>query len=379
MPVILFECSVDSKLIKPSKQGQHATLHTSSQAHIKSHKKQKATSLIRYQYFLAMQITSFTLTFSSAMLSMAAAYPDYVPSCRIGSSSVGSYHKDSSNGRSVTAGTMADSGFDLYIDGFVVNPSFTRTLDTFKSYNVTVKGSAGQQYKGAFLALAVDGFDVGDALLPFAPHVKSQDCDEEVSGVHHSEASLKTEFTTTMQVDAVYATITLDVNIVVFNNETGSAYYHTQYKLASVNATMAPTAAPTKPPTNAPTKSPTGVPTKNPTKAPSKSPTKAPTNKPMSAPTTNAPVSSSTKAPKSPSRHPTVAPLEANVPPTPTGAPSKAPAKAPVLAPTNSIVTAPTGSPVKAPTKAPSMLPTKAPTTKRKRCGRLRRLARLCK
>jgi hypothetical protein len=345
------------------------------------------------QYILTMQITSFIVVVSCAMFSIANAYPDYVPSCRIGSSSVGSYHKDDSNGRSVTAGTMADSGFDLYIDGVAVNPNATRTFDTFKSYNVTVKGAAGQQYKGAFLALAVEGFDVGDALLPLAPHVKSQECDDEVAGVHHSEASLKTEFIATMRVDAAYATITLDVNIVVFNNETGSVYYHTQYKLASVNATMAPT----KPPTNAPSKSPTMAPSKNPTKSPSKNPTKSPsksptkspsksptkapskspTKGPVSAQTTNAPVGTSTKAPKFSSRQPTLAPFEASVPP-PTGAPTKAPAKAPVSAPTNSFVTAPTKSPVKAPTKAPFVAPTKAPA-KRKKCRRLRRLAGLCK
>jgi hypothetical protein len=344
---------------------------------------QNAASSIQYRidYFLTMQITSLFLAVSFAMFSMANALPDYVPSCTIGSSAIGRDHMDSSNGRRVTEGTMADSGFDLYIDGIVVNPDITRTFDTFKSYNVNVKGSAGQLYKGAFLALAVDGFDVSDALLPLAPHVKSQECGDEVSGVHHSEASLKTEFTATMQVDDVYATITLDVNIVALNNETGSAYYHTQYKLASVDATMAPTAAPTNAPTKSPTmvpsKTPTKAPSKTPTRAPSKSPTKGPSIMPMRAPATNAPVGASTKAPMSSARLSTVAPFVATVPPS-TGAPTKVPVKAPMSAPTNSFVTAPTKSPVKAPTKAPSMTPTKAPTKNRK-CGRFRRLARLCK
>jgi hypothetical protein len=157
--------------------------------------------------------------------------------------------------RNVTNGTLALGGFELVIDGVVVNPNTTRTLETLKNYSVVVRGTTGgRQFRGAFLMLGLNGTDLSTNLLPLASYQRTPSCfGYGIAGVSHTENGLKTTFNGVLYLDTVRPVISLDVNIVTDNSDVaGSKFYYSAYKIASVVATKAPTKSPTKAPVTPP-------------------------------------------------------------------------------------------------------------------------------
>jgi hypothetical protein len=191
--------------------------------------------------------------------------------------------------RNVTNGTLALGGFELVIDGVVVNPNATRTLETLKNYSVVVRGTTtGRQFRGAFLMLGLNGTDLSTNLLPLASYQRTPSCiGSGIAGVSHTENGLKNTFNGVLYLDAVRPIISLDVNIVTDNSDAaGSKFYYSNYRIASVVGTKAPVTPPVAPPVAPPVVSPT---------APKAA---APTAPKAAAPTATAPVVAPTASTK---------------------------------------------------------------------------------
>uniref|UniRef100_A0A1I8IAR7 RRM domain-containing protein n=2 Tax=Macrostomum lignano TaxID=282301 RepID=A0A1I8IAR7_9PLAT len=128
----------------------------------------------------------------------------------------------------------------------------------------------------------------------------------------------------------------IPVDVLEADQESPSVTGKSLQPTPSIQASKAPTQAPTQ----APTHSQTQAPTHSQTQAPNQQPTQAPTHSQTQAPT------------QAPNQQPTQAPNQA-----PTRAPSQTPNRAPNRAPTQ----APNQTPTRAPTQAPKQQPTRAP------------------
>jgi hypothetical protein len=176
------------------------------------------------------------------------ALPNIAPICavnQLGSAAVRGPHVNNAT-RTVKSGSLAAGGFAVFVDSVALNASTVRTIEAGKAIRMFVRSATllpnsttpDKSFRGLHVLLAVNSgaVNVSNALVPVSPFVKSPNCTSTfISGISHAEPTLKTGMLANLQVNAAFANITLDVNLVVSNNNvSGSTFYFTQYKLASV-------------------------------------------------------------------------------------------------------------------------------------------------
>ena len=186
--------------------------------------------MIRFVTFLLLCITIVVPT------PVVYGWPRGAPICESGSANVRSLHLD--KGRDPRTGDIQTNGFDVFLNGTLIQPGSELNPTRFKAHtdlNVTVKSRTGETFRGVLLLLHQFGVNVhlGEGLLPLGPFKKAFGCGgTNISGVTHSENSMKTEVTSNLHYDNTGGVCTLDVNIVVANNEIdGSAYFFSEYYL----------------------------------------------------------------------------------------------------------------------------------------------------
>lgn len=167
------------------------------------------------------------------------ALPNGAPSCVSGDVNVQSLHLDPS--RNPRTGEIFDNGFDVFLDGKLIPAGTMENPTLFEAHidhNVTVKSSRGEKFRGILLLLHQVGVDVhlGEGLLPFEPYKEAVGCGgTPISGVTHAENSMKSEATALLHYDNTDGIVTLDVNIVIANNDRdGSAYFFSEYRLRAM-------------------------------------------------------------------------------------------------------------------------------------------------
>jgi hypothetical protein len=119
------------------------------------------------------------------------------------------------------------------LNGTLIQPGtklFPTTFPAPTNVNVTIKSNTGETFRGILLLLHQVGVNVhvGEGLLPQEPFYKAAvGCGgTNISGVTHSENSMKSEATAILHYDNTDGVYTLDMNIVTANNAIdGSAYF----------------------------------------------------------------------------------------------------------------------------------------------------------
>jgi hypothetical protein len=224
---------------------------------------------------------------------LVRARPDGAPNCELNGAAPMSQHLTSSPVKSRVTGSIADYGYDLVINGRIMDPNgvgqvlvnTTQAVQFRLRPSVTIPPEA---WRGVLLIVHQAGVDRSTELTPVTPaYTVAGGCTgQPVSGVTHPDNGLKNTSAPValLRMTQLNSTnLRLNVNLVIANNATNSIYYYSQFALEAVTAlapTRAPTRAPIRPPTKSPNKAPTKAPIQPPTKAPTKPPTKVPTRAP---------------------------------------------------------------------------------------------------
>lgn len=188
---------------------------------------------------MSKTLAAFLLLYSAAAV---FALPNGAPSCVSGDANVQSLHLDPN--RNPRTGEIFDNGFDVFLDGKLIKAGTIESPTMFEAHvdhNITVKSNRGEKFRGILLLLHQVGVDVhlGEGLLPFEPLKEAIGCGgTPISGVTHSENSMKGEATALLHYDNSDGIVTLDVNIVIANNDRdGSAYFFSEYRLRAIEGT----------------------------------------------------------------------------------------------------------------------------------------------
>jgi hypothetical protein len=224
-----------------------------------------------------------------------SARPDGAPNCELNGAAPMSQHLISSPIKSHITGSIADYGYDLVINGRVMDPNggvgqFLVNQTQAVQFRLRPNASTlPEPWRGVLLIVHQTGVDRSTALTPVMPTYQAAGgcTGQPVSGVTHPDNERKNTSAPValLRINQLNSTnLRLNVNLVIANNATNSIYYYSQFNLETVTA-LAPTRVPTRRPTRAPTRAPTKAPTKAPIRPSTKSPTKAPTKAPTLAPT----------------------------------------------------------------------------------------------
>jgi hypothetical protein len=223
--------------------------------------------------------------------------------CEGDMAAAGGLHLDTSNGRQVMDGTLADGDIRVTIGTQVLSETTATDVPIGQDLLITVD-ALDISYLGVLVRLeAPTGVDTAGALLPGSNTQNAGVCTAPVLGITHTDSSEKTMVTGTIRFDEEVLNVALDVSIVFVNNAQGSAYV---YGRLNVNFRDTPVA----PPVAAPVASPV---------APIASPVAQPSVVPPIAPPVKAPVvrPAPVKAPvvrPAPVRVPVVRPTPVRVP-----------------------------------------------------------------
>jgi hypothetical protein len=314
---------------------------------------------------------------------LVLAMPTGAPNCELNGAAPSGFHLAASPTKTVVTGSIADYGYDLVINGKIMDPSgvgnFIVGQTNVVHFQLRPSISAPEPWKGVLLIVHKTGLDTSADLTPVSPYKAAGGCSSPVSGVTHADATKKNTSAPValLRMDQVGTDIKFNVNMVVVNSATSSIYYYTQFTLAAVAGPTSPTAAPMAPvaaptaPVAAPM-APVAAPT-----APVATPTAPKAPAPAVVPMAPSPMATPI-APTAPSpRATTIAPMAPRAPTVPVITPTApAPQAAPVapmtapsapnapLAAAPMATVAPMSSPQAAvpvapppPPKAPSFLP----------------------
>lgn len=188
------------------------------------------------------------------------------------------------------SGKLSKGGFQLLINGRVVETSTTFQVDSGYTHKVEIQ-TEGENFRGFFLRLSGNRVDASDAFsltkkqakdTQLFPNLVGAVCPPKVGGACHLDSSDKKNVSASMYLDET-GTTTLEVTIVKYNNRSDGfdQTYYSSFNIAFVESKRPrnPTSAPTtSPPTFYPTvvPEPTSYPTwdyrntRTPTVSPSK-------------------------------------------------------------------------------------------------------------
>ena len=252
-----------------------------------------------------------------------AAFPTGAGGCGGGGAAVGGTHLDGS--KTLTSGSLAEAGFSLLLDGSALENNFVLDLDSDSI--LTLVATGGTPFKGVLMRVEATDVDVQDtaALTPDDNVQAAGVCEAPVGGVTHSNSDDKTTASATLRFETA-TEITLDVTVVVQNDDSASVFYYESFSGTAGDAAAGTddAAAPTDDATATDDAAPTADST---TQAPTAEPTAStPTMPPSLAATTTEPSQVPTLVPTLVSNFPSDVPSSApSVPPgTPTMPPSVA-------------------------------------------------------
>ena len=169
------------------------------------------------------------------LATVANSMPNGAPNCESGTANVQSLHLSAS--RNPRTGDLSSNGFEVYIDGTKLesgNLTSPTLFEAARDNSLQVKAVNGT-FRGILMLLYQPSVNVhdGEGLTPLPPLQAAVGCDGTLtSGITHTENSKKDEVTAILHYDTTEGVATLDINIVVANNdEEGSAYFFQKYYL----------------------------------------------------------------------------------------------------------------------------------------------------
>lgn len=296
-------------------------------------------------------MTYFLFTALLILVYQVTAYPNGAGGCAGGMAAVNGSHLDSSNGRPVVPGTLADGAINVTVGGILLKNDTTTDLPTGQNLVVSVDAMS-IAYKGVLVRLqAPSGVNTTGALIPKQNTMYEATCLAPVIGISHTSPSEKKKASGTVRFDQEVLGATFDVTVVFINNAKGSAYVYTGFKV-NFRAATVPT------PVTAPSVAPVSPPTKNSGQPSIFTPTSVPTPSgapPVAPPAGAAPSAGSTQIPS------TAPALHISPPARPVGHTTAPTATLPTYSPT------PAGAPTYLPTYAETQLPTSEYFVKSKR------------
>uniref|UniRef100_A0A7S1UKW6 Uncharacterized protein n=1 Tax=Grammatophora oceanica TaxID=210454 RepID=A0A7S1UKW6_9STRA len=160
-------------------------------------------------------------------------------------------------------------------------------FDTLRAYELTLRGGSPNVFRGFLIRLG-DPIEENDfpPRTTFAFTINDDEtqllmlCEtvEMVGGITHKNKLDKENITTMIKMDERAVGMTLDVTVVVRNNDEESLYYYSNFTMNALDVTASPSMSPTNPDgTTNPPVTPTAGPSAAPTSAPTTLPTVMPT------------------------------------------------------------------------------------------------------
>ena len=168
------------------------------------------------------------------LVTAVTSMPDGAPSCESGTANVQSLHL--SPDRNPRTGDLSSNGFEVYLNGTLLESGNLTSPTSFKAGTDTpiqVKAVNGT-FRGILMLLYQPSVNVHDDHPGLTPLGSLQDaplCEGTlISGITHTENSKKGEVNAILHYDNTDGVATIDINIVVANNDAeGSAYFFQKY------------------------------------------------------------------------------------------------------------------------------------------------------
>ena len=221
---------------------------------------------------MKIQILPLLLALALSTVPRAAeAYPTAAGSCPAGMVAVQSPHVGAD--RPETTGSLADGGLVLWMNGV---PLGDDKPASFRVGEVNLLELTGPAFRGFLIRVgppagADNAVDLREAIFPASDDdTTSQIADatcvstEQVGGLTHTSRDDKTNVTGSLLVESAIEGLSIDVTVVLSNEDTNSTYFYSNFVLNAVQAVdpEAPVAAP--PTTRFPTTMPSLAPTMGP-------------------------------------------------------------------------------------------------------------------
>lgn len=168
-------------------------------------------------------------------LTVVSSLPNGAPSCESGTANVQSLHLSPT--RNPRTGDLSTNGFEVYLNGTLLESGnlTSPTLFEAETDNILQVKAINGTFRGILMLLYQPAVNVhdGEGLTPQEPLQAAVGCVGSLtSGVTHTENSPKQEVSAILHYDTTEGVATLDINIVVANNDDeGSAYFFQKYYL----------------------------------------------------------------------------------------------------------------------------------------------------
>lgn len=277
----------------------------------------------------------------------SVSFPNGAGGCAGGEAAVDDFHLQGGMGKTIETGSLENNGFEVSIDGNVLDPNEPYIFTIGVDHVLLVEGR--DRFLGILVRLEAedDGVDTIGALDENSNNLQEADaCIRAVVGITHTNNNRKRDAEIILRLDETTAA-TLDITLVLANNVDESIYYYSGYNLEAIEQ---PSNSPSI--SSAPSNALSASPSSSPSLSPSESPSFRPSGSPV-APSSNPSASPSLSFLPSwlPSIIPSAIPsgITSAVPSVGTKAPSKSPSFAP-------------SEGTKVPTRSPSFTPTDIPT-----------------
>jgi hypothetical protein len=172
-----------------------------------------------------MNIFRFALTaaLASASVGYVAAFPGGAGGCAANQASPSDLHDSQP---SVTKGSLSNGGFSVTVDGIKPSAGNNRVTINKLNFDVVVTAAGGKHFKGILIRV---GNTRPDEVIPRGDLAVAEVCNG-VGSAAHTSPSEKRSGKATIDLDD-YATLDLDISVVVQNSDGVSIYFYTGYKV----------------------------------------------------------------------------------------------------------------------------------------------------
>ncbi|GKY90714.1 hypothetical protein MPSEU_000044800 [Mayamaea pseudoterrestris] len=177
-----------------------------------------------------MRISINTLLLAASLLASstfhyATAFPTGAGGCSGGGAAVQGEHLDGS--KDLTSGSLEEAGFQVLLDGTQLSESDDFVIEVGKDAVLTLVATGGTPFKGVLMRVEASDVDVQDtaALTPSDNVQNAGVCAAPVGGVTHFNNDEKTSASATLRFDTA-TDVTLDVTVVVANDDSESIFYY---------------------------------------------------------------------------------------------------------------------------------------------------------
>ena len=166
-------------------------------------------------------------------------------SCADGKAAVDGIHLDTTDGRAVRSGTLAEFSVVVQIGTTILDVSVVNDFPVGQDLQISVSTPLELPYKGVLVRLeAPTGVNTAAALLPGTNTAIASACGVPIVGITHTNNSLKSTSTGTIRFDTEVLGVVLGITVVTINDIVLSVYSYSEFK---VNFRAAPIPPPTPP------------------------------------------------------------------------------------------------------------------------------------